>query len=148
MKVLKIDGTNALIGFDDGHTESFALTCFNYTPMVGDVVTIYNKDSNPIIVKAETANTQQQGNNGAGSQNVYVNVNQTVPNTKPVNKIAYCLICLFFGGLGFHQFLAGKIGSGLLMLFFCWTWIPAIIALIQLIKALCTPADANGMIYV
>lgn len=98
MKVLKIDGTNALIGFDDGHTESYALTCFNYTPMVGDVVTIYNKDSSPIIVKAETANTQQQGNNGAGSQNVYVNVNQTVPNTKPVNKIAYCLICLFFGG--------------------------------------------------
>lgn len=117
--------------------------------MIGDVVTIYNKDSNPIIVKADSANEKQQGNNGAGSQNVYVNVTQpATAGGHKVNKVAYCIIAFLLGGIGIHSFYAGKIGQGVCMLLFCWIWIPAIIALVQLIKALCTPADANGMIYV
>lgn len=150
MKVLRIDATHAVIGYSDGSTKSFPLTAFNFTPLVGDEVQIYSEDSDPVIAKVETGNqNQQQGNNGAGSQNVYVNVTQpTTAGGHKVNKVAYCIICLLLGGIGIHSFYAGKIGQGVCMLLFCWTWIPAIIALVQLIKALCTPADANGMIYV
>lgn len=115
--------------------------------MVGDEVQVYGDGANTIIAKASQNN--QQGNNGTGSQNVYVNVAQpATAGGHKVNKVAYCIICLLLGGIGIHSFYAGKIGQGVCMLLFCWTWIPAIIALVQLIKALCTPADANGMIYV
>lgn len=147
MKVIRIDASNAIIGLNDGTTKTYPLSAFNYTPMVGDEVQVYGDGANTIIAKASQNN--QQGNNGAGSQNVYVNVAQpTTAGGHKVNKVAYCIICLLLGGIGIHSFYAGKIGQGVCMLLFCWTWIPAIIALVQLIKALCTPADANGMIYV
>lgn len=149
MKVLRIDATHAVIGYQDGSTKSFPLTAFNFTPLVGDEVQVYSEDSDPVIAKVETGNqNQQQGNNGTGSQNVYVNVNQSVPGGHQVNKVAYCIIALLVGGFGIHCFYANRIGQGMCMLLFFWTGIPAIIALVQLIKALCTPADANGMIYV
>lgn len=147
MKVIRIDASNAIVGLNDGTTKTYPLSAFNYTPMVGDEVQVYGDGANTIIAKASQNN--QQGNNGAGSQNVYVNVAQpATAGGHKVNKVAYCIICLLLGGIGIHSFYAGKIGQGVCMLLFCWTWIPAIIALVQLIKALCTPADANGMIYV
>ena len=147
MKVIRIDASNAIVGLNDGTTKTYPLSAFNYTPMVGDEVQVYGDGANTIIAKGSQNN--QQGNNGAGSQNVYVNVAQpTTAGGHKVNKVAYCIICLLLGGIGIHSFYAGKIGQGVCMLLFCWTWIPAIIALVQLIKALCTPADANGMIYV
>lgn len=147
MKVIRIDASNAIVGCDNGTTKTYPLSAFNYTPMVGDEVQVYGDGANTIIAKASQNN--QQGNNGAGSQNVYVNVAQpATAGGHKVNKVAYCIICLLLGGIGIHSFYAGKIGQGVCMLLFCWTWIPAIIALVQLIKALCTPADANGMIYV
>ena len=147
MKVIRIDASNVIVGCDNGTTKTYPLSAFNYTPMVGDEVQVYGDGANAIIAKASQNN--QQGNNGAGSQNVYVNVTQpTTAGGHKVNKVAYCIICLLLGGIGIHSFYAGKIGQGVCMLLFCWTWIPAIIALVQLIKALCTPADANGMIYV
>ncbi len=147
MKVIRIDASNAIVGLNDGTTKTYPLSAFNYTPMVGDEVQVYGDGANTIIAKASQNN--QQGNNGADSQNVYVNVAQpATAGGHKVNKVAYCIICLLLGGIGIHSFYAGKIGQGVCMLLFCWTWIPAIIALVQLIKALCTPADANGMIYV
>ena len=147
MKVIRIDASNAIVGLNDGTTKTYPLSAFNYTPMVGDEVQVYGDGANAIIAKVSQNN--QQGNNGAGSQNVYVNVAQpATAGGHKVNKVAYCIICLLLGGIGIHSFYAGKIGQGVCMLLFCWTWIPAIIALVQLIKALCTPADANGMIYV
>lgn len=47
------------------------------------------------------------------------------------------LLALFFGGIGAHKFYLGKVGTGLLYLLFCWTFIPAIIAFIDAIRWLC-----------
>lgn len=47
-----------------------------------------------------------------------------------------------------HKFYAGKIGSGILYLIFVWTFIPAFVALIEVIVALLKQADANGNIIV
>ena len=51
---------------------------------------------------------------------------------KPNRTIAI-LLALFLGGFGAHKFYMGKPGLGLLYFFFCWTYIPSVIALIELI---------------
>ena len=35
-------------------------------------------------------------------------------NTKNINPIVYFIIVFFFGGLGVHKFIDGKIGIGIL----------------------------------
>ena len=69
-------------------------------------------------------------------------------NTKAVNKVVYCILAFFLGGIGVHKFYAGKISSGILYLIFCWTFIPACIAFIEFIIAICKKADAAGNILV
>ena len=41
------------------------------------------------------------------------------------------LLALFLGGLGAHKFYLGQAGLGVLYLLFCWTFIPAIVALFE-----------------
>lgn len=41
------------------------------------------------------------------------------------------LLALFLGGLGVHKFYLGQTGWGILYLIFCWTLIPALVALIE-----------------
>ena len=87
---------------------------------------------------------------------VHVNVTQTqgVPTQtvyqggKVVNKVVYVVLAICLGGIGVHKFSSGKIGLGIVYLLFCWSAIPAIIALIEGIMAAFKPADANGNIVV
>ncbi|GAB2798576.1 TM2 domain-containing protein [Rhabdobacter roseus] len=47
------------------------------------------------------------------------------------NKTTAGILALFLGGLGVHRFYLGQTGLGILYLVFCWTFIPAIVALID-----------------
>lgn len=47
------------------------------------------------------------------------------------SRVTAGVLALLLGGLGIHKFYLGKVGLGLVYLLFCWTWIPAIIALIE-----------------
>jgi len=47
------------------------------------------------------------------------------------------LLALFVGGIGAHKFYLGKVGTGLLYLLLCWTFLPAIIAFIEAMRWLC-----------
>lgn len=63
---------------------------------------------------------------------------------KRKNKTVYLLLALFLGGLGFHKFYMGKIGTGILYLIFCITCIPSIISFFEFLIALFKPTDEYG----
>ena len=47
------------------------------------------------------------------------------------NRVTAALFALLLGGIGIHKFYLGKAGQGILYLIFCWTFIPAILGLIE-----------------
>ena len=84
-------------------------------------------------------------NNGINEE---VNNNQTqyqnpvysnpIHSTEPVgikvpvkSKVTAGLLAIFLGGFGIHKFYLGKIFQGILYILFCWTYIPAIIGVIE-----------------
>jgi TM2 domain-containing membrane protein YozV len=52
------------------------------------------------------------------------------------NRSTAILLTLFLGGLGIHKFYLNKPGTGILYLCFCWTFIPAILALFEVFRLL------------
>lgn len=44
------------------------------------------------------------------------------------------ILALLLGGIGAHKFYLGQNFRGLLYLFFCWTFIPAVIAFLEVIS--------------
>ncbi len=54
------------------------------------------------------------------------------------------VLTLLLGGIGGHKFYLGQSGQGLLYLLFCWTFIPAFIAFLELfVYIFMSEADFN-----
>ena len=51
-------------------------------------------------------------------------------------RIAFALFAIFLGGIGVHKFYVKEYGWGVIYLLFCWTYIPAILGIIEGIIAL------------
>ena len=64
-----------------------------------------------------------------------------------VSKGLYIALCLFLGTVGIHKFYAGKWGQGFLYVVLCWTGIPAVLALFDLLVAIFKRSDNHGQIY-
>ncbi|HEN0442453.1 TPA: TM2 domain-containing protein [Streptococcus agalactiae] len=64
------------------------------------------------------------------------------------NKVIYVLLALFLGEFGLHKFYAGKTGTGILYLIFCWTFIPGFIGVVEGILAILKSADQDGNFYI
>ena len=56
-------------------------------------------------------------------------------------RYIFSIVAFLLGGLGIQEFLLGNTVRGVLGIVFCWTGIPAIIALIQIVRALCSGSD-------
>jgi TM2 domain-containing membrane protein YozV len=54
----------------------------------------------------------------------------TTPRTTK-SKVTAGVLGILLGGLGIHKFYMGKPGQGILYILFVWTWIPAIVGLIE-----------------
>lgn len=52
------------------------------------------------------------------------------------NRTIAALLALFVGGLGIHKFYLGQTGLGIVYLIFFWTFIPALIGLVEAIRLL------------
>lgn len=50
------------------------------------------------------------------------------------SKVTTILLTLILGGLGIHKFYLGQKVKGILYFIFCWTSIPSILALIDVVK--------------
>ncbi len=57
------------------------------------------------------------------------------------SRLAAALFAFFLGGFGVHKFYLGQIGLGVLYLVFSWTFIPAVVGVIEGILLL-TQTDA------
>jgi len=47
------------------------------------------------------------------------------------NRTTAAIFAFFLGGIGVHKFYLGQPGLGVLYLFFCWTFVPAIVGFIE-----------------
>jgi TM2 domain-containing membrane protein YozV len=76
------------------------------------------------------------------SEQMYNQIMQSIPSDKQMlfvmqyenvkkNSTLAVILALFLGGLGAHKFYMGQIGWGIVYIIFSWTFIPAIIGLIE-----------------
>ncbi|KAA9234688.1 MULTISPECIES: TM2 domain-containing protein [Aerococcus] len=132
-EILKIENGEVVVGKEDGNIIRIPLTQLDFAPKPGDKVKIFSDDGTYYIKQ----NTNQVYNNQTNESGNY-----------PVNKTAYVLLALLLGGIGAHKFYAHKYLLGILYLVFVWTYIPALIGLIEGIIALTKKADEHGTIFV
>ena len=157
-KIIIVNDSTITIGFEDGSMREVRREDCTFKPAVGDFVEVFANENSVIVNKVGPTPSFDNPNAQMASQGgININVaNEISPNPqfyatpggKVVNKTTYVLLALFLGGLGVHEFYAGKTGLGILYLLFCWTFIPAIIALIEAIIALTKPSDAAGNIII
>jgi len=57
------------------------------------------------------------------------------------NKTTAIILALLLGGAGIHKFYLGKYLLGILYIVFIWTYIPALLGLIDAIILICMPKE-------
>jgi TM2 domain-containing membrane protein YozV len=90
------------------------------------------------------------------NQNVNVEVNNQNNNVQSTgsapaqgskNKILAALLALFLGNFGVHKFYLGQAGQGILYLIFFWTFIPALLALVDALRYLLMSTEKFHRVY-
>jgi hypothetical protein len=89
--------------------------------------------------KAEEALRAADRQNG----NVYMNAAVSAPSMPAYvlpakSKSVAIVLALLLGGLGLHKFYLGKPVQGILYLVFCWTFIPAVLGIIDAVVYACS----------
>ena len=57
------------------------------------------------------------------------------------SKIVAGILALLLGGFGIHKFYVGSWGWGIVYILLFWTWIPALLALVEAIRYFILPDD-------
>ncbi len=63
------------------------------------------------------------------------------------SKSTAALLALFLGGLGIHRFYLGQVGLGFVYMLLCWTFVPSMIAFIDMIAFFAMNEDKFNTIY-
>ncbi len=159
-KIIEIDKEIISLGLDDGSIKEVRVQDLNFEPTINDEVDIFETEMKCIVSKkakveeklvqtrSEGINIHVDNSNTNNSNNMGNTPNNNSNNTKAVNKIVYCILAFLLGGIGVHKFYAGKISTGIVYFLFCWTYIPALLALIDGIVGVTKKADASGNILV
>ena len=164
-KILKIEGGIVTIGMANGDMQEVRKDDVTFEPKVGDRVDIFKNENSVIVSKKEeeepkiekeeapktegiNINIANNSNNDGAGAAVYTENYTTLPGQRVVNKTTYILLTIFLGGFGGHKFYTGKTLEGVLYLLFCWTYVPSLLALIELIKTAGKNKDAHGNIVV
>lgn len=61
--------------------------------------------------------------------------------TSDKSKIVAGILALFLGGLGIHKFYVGSWGWGIVYILLFWTYIPALVALVEAIRYFILPDE-------
>lgn len=153
-KIVDIRDGIVYVGGEDGSLQEVRREDCLFEPAIGDTVNIFSNDTKTVVSKVDIPQSTDTTNDKIHIH--IVNENGATAYQDPallrggrvVNKVIYCVLAFFLGGLGIHKFYARKIGLGILYFIFCWTFIPGFIALIEFIIALCKPSDSQGNIVV
>ena len=102
------------------------------------------KKHNPVLETLKKMNTPQQEEKEMSNEQLQNEIlkeqlrqlQELKEDSKKPSLMIYILLALFLGGIGAHDFYVGKTGKGIIKLAFCWTGIPSIIALFNIIGAL------------
>lgn len=104
---------------------------------------------NPVLETLKKMNTPQEEENEMTNDQLQNEIlkeqlaqlkSMKADSNKP-SLTVYLLLALFLGGVGAHDFYVGKPVTGLIKLAFCWTGIPTIISLFNIIGALMNKDD-------
>ncbi|MBR1373314.1 TM2 domain-containing protein [bacterium] len=131
-KVIKCDGETVTIGLNDGSFKVVTYRELGFRADIDDEIDIYVNNGETIYSKATPKSYVFKEND----------------SQKVVNKVAYALLAIFLGGFGAHNFYAGKTVKGIIYLVLCWTFIPALLGLIEGCIALGKKTDSEGNILV
>ncbi len=141
-KIIKVNGDNVSIGFENGTFVEVNRAQLNFTPFEGDEVEVYQNENEIIVSRSNSFHTNEKQVNNYNNT-----TNYNITGAKKVNKWLYILLAFFFGGIGAHKFYAGKTFSGIISILFCWTYIPMFFGFFSAFFTLFKKADENGDIY-
>lgn len=102
---------------------------------------------NPVLETLANMNKEEEKemtNDQLQNENLKEQLRQLKELKEDSNKpslTVYLLLAVFLGGIGAHDFYVGKPVKGIIKLVFCWTGIPTIISLFNIIGALLNKDD-------